>query len=99
MTLLLSIVVFTWVSFLGFDATSYTDVVQGCVIFVALCVGPIYMGRRLGTLDGSVELKCEKTWFEVVPNPDVENAMNIRRCGRYVYKVVVLETCSQLAGG
>jgi len=59
MTLLLSVVVYICESFGGFDAVSYTDVIQGCIIIIALCIGPIYMSHHFGTLDGSVEFNCD----------------------------------------
>jgi len=86
MTLLLSVVVYICESFGGFDAVSYTDVIQGCIIIVALCIGPLYMSHHFGTLDGSVEFNCDKTWFEVLPDPDDENATITKRRGCYAYK-------------
>jgi Na+/proline symporter len=86
MTLLLSVVVYICESFGGFDAVSYTDVIQGCIIIVALCIGPLYMSHHFGSLDGTVEFNCPGTWFEVVPDPDNDNATITKRRGCYAYK-------------
>ena len=85
MTLLLSIVVYICESFGGFDAVSYTDVIQGCIILIALVIGPLYMSHHFGFLPGTVQYNCPSTWFEVVPNAD-ENGTTTKRRGCYAYK-------------
>jgi len=85
MTLLLAIVVYICESFGGFDAVSYTDVIQGCIIIIALCIGPIYMSMKFGMLSGTVTFNCPGTWFEVLPDPDSNGTISKRR-GCYAYK-------------
>ena len=55
MTLLLTVVVYICESFGGFDAVSYTDVIQGLIMIGSLLVGPIYMSTEFGILKGTVE--------------------------------------------
>lgn len=86
MSLLLGVVIFICESFGGFDAVSYTDVIQGCCIVVALLIGPIYMSYHFGTLSGCVEFECPNTWFEVLPDPEDENVTVTKRRGCYAYK-------------
>ena len=85
-TLLLTIVVFICESFGGFDAVSYTDVIQGIIMIIAICIGPTYMSYHFGGLPESVMWNCPKTWFEVLPDPDNDNATITKRRGCYAYK-------------
>ena len=83
--LLLTCVIFICESFGGFDAVSYTDVIQGCIMIIAITIGPSYMSYHFGGLAGSVEFNCAGTWFEVLPDPDSNGTITKRR-GCYAYK-------------
>ena len=83
--LLLTCVIFICESFGGFDAVSYTDVIQGCIMIIAITIGPSYMSYHFGGLSGSVEFNCPGTWFEVLPDPDSNGTITKRR-GCYAYK-------------
>lgn len=86
MTLLLTMVVYICESFGGFDAVSYTDVIQGCIMIMAICIGPAYMSGHFGALSGSVEFNCAGTWFETVVDPDDENMTLVKRRGCMSYR-------------
>ena len=64
---------------------SYTDVIQGCIMIIAITIGPSYMSYHFGGLAGSVEFNCAGTWFEVLPDPDSNGTITKRR-GCYAYK-------------
>jgi Na+/proline symporter len=83
--LLLTCVIFICESFGGFDAVSYTDVIQGVIMIIAITIGPSYMSYHFGGLSGSVEFNCPGTWFEVLPDPDSNGTITKRR-GCYAYK-------------
>ena len=84
-TLLLTMVVYSCESFGGFDAVSYTDVIQGLIMILAICIGPLYMTSHFGSLNGSVEFNCAGTWFETLPDPDTNGTL-VKRRGCYAYR-------------
>jgi SSS family solute:Na+ symporter len=67
-TQIVTVVIYICESMGGFDAVSFTDVVQGIIIIIALLVGPIWMAEHFGPLDGTVEWGCKATWKQVVPD-------------------------------
>jgi len=86
MTLMLTVVVYICESFGGFDAVSYTDVIQGLIMIGSLLVGPIYMSTEFGILKGTVEWGCERTWWETLPDEDNPNQTIQKRRGCYAYR-------------
>jgi Na+/proline symporter len=81
-TIIITIVIYICELMEGFDAVSFTDVIQGLIIITALLVGPLWMTSHFGSLDGTVEFDCPKTWMETIPDPDTSGT-KIRRRGCY----------------
>ena len=86
MTLFLTTVVYICESFGGFDAVSYTDVIQGCIMIISLLIGPSYMSIEFGILKGTCAFGCEKSWIETMEDPDNPNATIEKRRGCMAYR-------------
>ena len=81
-TILITLVIYICESMGGFDAVSYTDVVQGTIIIFSLLVGPIWMSAHFGPLSGIVVYKCDSHYTDTIPDG---NGTKERMRGCYAY--------------
>jgi Na+/proline symporter len=82
-TIIITCVIYVCESFGGFDAVSYTDVVQGLIIIFAPMIGPCWMTGKFGPLQGTVEYGCAATYYETIPDGNTTKE-RARRCYAYV---------------